>query len=205
MSLSRPHLRKWSGVVHQANQILLYPRRRRRCRSWKRLLQLLRPLPFEISQTSHFGGSNCLSFLRRHVRVSFLAVRLSPRANSTAATTPAPRDWTTNHLRRPQLKDFGHAKVRHSIDAQIKRLDLRHISIGRLCDQVTAEGSGQSRHTNKELMLKDLIGRPSILSRLRVMDILPVGKNLTLSAVEGPGKDDFMFTAPTVRSRETLC
>ncbi len=53
-------------------------------------------------------------------------------------------------------------------------------------------------------MLENLIGSPSILPGLRVVDIFPVCQYLALPAVEGPGKDDFVFTATAVGSCEAL-
>lgn len=69
---------------------------------------------------------------------------------------------------------------------------------------MTPKGGGQTRHADGELMLEDLIRRPSILPRLGVMDILTIGQNLTLSTVEGPCKDDFVFAATAVGPLETL-
>jgi hypothetical protein len=48
------------------------------------------------------------------------------------------------------------------------------------------------------MMLKDLVSSPSVLSRLRVMNILAISQNLSLATVERPRKDNFMLTPTTV-------
>lgn len=107
---------------------------------------------------------------------------------------------TDNHLRRPELKYFGHGKIRNPVDAQIKGFDVGNIPIGRLGDEMRSQRPRQSRHTDLKVVLKDLIGRPSVLSRFAVMNVLSVAQNLALSAIEGPRKDDFVFAATAIGS-----
>jgi len=53
-------------------------------------------------------------------------------------------------------------------------------------------------------MLKDLIGCPAILARLRKMDILTVGQNLALSAIQGPNENYFVLAPSAVRPSHSL-
>jgi hypothetical protein len=204
--MSRPGLQGWRRIVQKIDQILLHPGRRSRRRSLDGWLRLLRPLLLQIPHAGHLGGSNRLSFFRRHVRVVVGTVRPSPAAPHTAAVPAAASavEGAGDHLGRPQLEDFGHAKVRNPVDAQIEWLDLGHVPVGRLGDQVTPKGDGRVRDTEGERVLEDLIGRPTVLSALRVMDILPIRQDLTLPAVEGPGEDDLVLASAAVGPREAL-
>lgn len=103
-------------------------------------------------------------------------------------------------MRRPELKDLGHLKVRNPIQSQIKRFDVGDIPVGRLGDEMGSEGTRQTGNTELEVVLEDLIGRPSILSRLGIVNVLSVAHYLALSAVEGPNENDFVFAPAAVGS-----
>jgi len=45
------------------------------------------------------------------------------------------------------------------------------------------------------VVLEDLVGRPSVLTRFGIVNVLPVAHNLTLSAVEGPNEDDLVLAS----------
>jgi hypothetical protein len=84
-------------------------------------------------------------------------------------------DGTTNHLRRSQLKDFGKGKKGNPINAQIKGMHRWNIPIGRLGNQMSTEGDVESRNANLKMMLKDLITRPTILTRFGKVNVLAIG------------------------------
>jgi len=45
------------------------------------------------------------------------------------------------------------------------------------------------------VVLEDLVGRPSVLSRFGIVNVLTVAQNLTFSAVEGPDEDDLVLAS----------
>ena len=111
-----------------------------------------------------------------------------------------PFDGSDHHLRRPELKDLWHAKVGDPIDAQIEGFDVWNIPVGRLGDNMRSQWSRQPRHTDLKMVLKDLIGRPSVLSRFGIMNVFSVCQDGAFSAVERPRKNDFVFAATAIGS-----
>lgn len=69
---------------------------------------------------------------------------------------------------------------------------------------MTSNWLTESRHSHVEMMLEDLVRSPSVLPGFRVVNILSIGENLTLSRVERPDKDDFMFAPSAVGSVESI-
>jgi len=69
---------------------------------------------------------------------------------------------------------------------------------------MTSERLTEPRHSQVEMMLKDLIRCPSILSRFRVMNILAICQDLALARVERPNKDDFVLRPSAVGSSESI-
>jgi len=109
-------------------------------------------------------------------------------------------DGTDNHLRRPELKDMWHGKVGNPVESQIEGFDVGNILIGRLGDEMRSDRTRQTGDTDFEMVLKDLIGSPSVGSRFGKVDVLSVAHDLALSAVEGPNEDDFVLASAAIRS-----
>jgi hypothetical protein len=150
--------RCWSWIVQKVDEVS-FGCDRSRC--WSTSSRSL----VQISQTGKFGSCDGLTFFGRHVRIFVRRTR----------AVPALVHRPTDHLRCSQLKDLGHFEVGASIDSQVKRLDLRHISIGWLRNEMCSKWRGDTGHTEGEMMLKDLICRPTVLSSFRVMHVLSVG------------------------------
>mmetsp|Transcript_24019 Transcript_24019/g.56697 ORF Transcript_24019/g.56697 Transcript_24019/m.56697 type:complete len:212 (-) Transcript_24019:165-800(-) len=112
-------------------------------------------------------------------------------------------DRTDNRLRRPELIDLWHSEVGNSVETQIEGLDVGNIPIRRLGDQMGSKWTRQTGNPYFKLVLEDLVGRPSVLSRFRVMDVLPVAEDLTLSTVERPNEDDLVLASTTAGSQSS--
>lgn len=82
---------------------------------------------------------------------------------------------------------------------------MGNVSVGGLGDEVRPERPVQTSDTKLEMMLEDLVGGPSILSRFRIMNVLSVTHDLALSAIEGPNENDFVLTATAGGSGFSVC
>jgi len=163
----------------------------------------------KILHAGKLGRGNGLSL--RGGEMGFLLVMVSAAASVAAAVSavatslsPLALDGTDNHLRPPELIDFGKRKVGDPVDAQVEGFDVGNILVGWLGDEVGPERTGESGHAKLERVLKDLVGRPSVLSRFGVVDVLPVQEDLALSTIEGPGENDLVLAPATVRTSLTV-
>lgn len=164
--------------------------------------------PLHFLHTGQFGRRNGLSFVGRKVRIVLVgvgaaSVAVSASHSSAGGSHPSSRlslDGTDDHLRRPELKDLWHGKVGNPVDPNVKGFDVGDIPIGRLGDEMHPERTRQTGDTELEVVLKDLIGRPSVLSRFGIVHVLSVAHDLALSAVETPGEDDVVLASTAVGS-----
>lgn len=139
----------------------------------------------------------------RIILVASVAVSSSSSFSSSPGPHPSSRlalDGTDYHLRRPELKDLWHGKVGNPVDSNVEGFDVGDIPIGWLGDEMHSERTRQTGDTELEVVLKDLIGRPSVLSRFGIVNVLSVANDLALSAVETPGEDDFVLASAAVGS-----
>ncbi len=109
-------------------------------------------------------------------------------------------DGTDDHRRCSELEDLRHGKVGNSVESQIEGFDVGNVLVGRLGDEMRSEGSRQTGDTELEVVLKDLIGRPSVLSGFGIMNVLSIAHYLALSAVEGPSENNFVLAPAAVGS-----
>lgn len=102
------------------------------------------------------------------------------------------------------MKNLGKAKEGNPIDTNIKRPHRRIVLVGGLRHQMAPDGRVEIRHPQIEVMLKDLIRRPAVHSRLGKVHVLPVRDDLAFAAVQAPNEDDFVLASATVRPRQAL-
>lgn len=154
----------------------------------------------QVLDAGQLGRGNGLSLGGRQVGIVLVAA-VSSSAAAPSRGFAASLDGTGDHPGPSELIDPGHTKVGNPVQAKIEGLDVGNILVGGLGDEVRPQGSRKTRHTDLEVVLEDLIGRPSVLSGFGKVDVLSVRQNLALSAVQGPNEDDFVLGSTAVGSR----
>ncbi len=143
-----------------------------------------------IPNTRQFCSCNSLSLFWSNIGIFF---------GITISATRSAFDRSTDHLGTSKLKDLRKGKEGDSIDSQVKRLYRWNISVGGLRNQMASKRCTKVGDTHLKVVLKDLIGGPTVQSRLGIVYIFTIGKNLSLAAVETPRKDDFVLTSAAMR------
>jgi len=158
----------------------------------------------QVLHAGELGRRNGLPLRGREIGIVLVVVAVVATAVVSPPGLSLSLDGTDDHRRRSELKYLWHGKVGNTVETDVEGTDVGNVPVGRLGDEMGPQRSDQTRDLELEVVLKDLVGRPSVLSRFGIVDVLPVADDLALSAVERPGEDDLVFAAAAIGSGLTV-